>query len=98
MATPVFKVDFRRYRKAVEADVVGESALTDADFRGCRWIEGNPSPLRSGMFCGLRVLPGESWCAAHRDVVFGENSTADGQAGELAGSDGRGYNRRVVGI
>jgi hypothetical protein len=62
-------------------------ALTDADFRGCRWIEGEPKPLWGGMFCGRPVLAGESWggmfcgrpvlageswCAMHRDVVFGE--------------------------
>ena len=47
-------------------------ALTDADFRGCRWIEGEPKPLRRGMFCGRPVLAGESWCARHRLVVFGE--------------------------
>jgi hypothetical protein len=98
MATPVVKADFRQYRKDFTADVVGDSALTDADFRGCRWIEGNPSPLRSGMFCGQPVVPGESWCAGHRDVVFGENAMADGRAGELTGSPVRGQNRRVVGI
>jgi hypothetical protein len=47
------------------------SALTGADIRGCRWIEGDPKPLRRGMYCGLPVAPGESWCAAHRGVVFG---------------------------
>jgi hypothetical protein len=98
MATPVVKVDFHRYRKASAADAVGDSVLTDADFRGCRWIEGNPSPLRSGMFCGLPVLPGESWCAGHRGVVFGENATADGRADEQAGSAVAGQNRRAVGI
>ena len=47
-------------------------ALTDADFQGCRWIEDEPKPLRRGMFCGRPVLAGESWCARHRLVVFGE--------------------------
>jgi hypothetical protein len=46
-------------------------ALTDADFRGCRWIEGEPKPLRRGMFCGRPVLAGESWCVLHRGIVFG---------------------------
>jgi|SRR6516162_8508641 len=47
-------------------------ALTDADFRGCRWIEGEPKPVRRGMFCGRPVLVGESWCAMHRGIVFRE--------------------------
>lgn len=51
-------------------------ALTDADLRGCRWIEGEPKPLRRGMFCGRPVREGESWCAAHRGVVFGEDHRA----------------------
>jgi hypothetical protein len=46
-------------------------ALTNTDFHGCRWIEGDPKPLRCGMFCGSPVAPGESWCAEHRRVVFG---------------------------
>jgi hypothetical protein len=46
-------------------------SLTDADFRGCRWIEGDPTPLRGGMFCGSPVALGESWCDVHRSVVFG---------------------------
>jgi hypothetical protein len=46
--------------------------LTDADFRGCRWIEGEPKPLRRGMFCGRPVLVGQSWCAMHRGIVFRE--------------------------
>jgi hypothetical protein len=53
--------------------------LTDADFRGCRWIEGEPKPLRAGMFCGRPVAEDESWCAIHRAVVFGEGVA---QAGE----------------
>jgi hypothetical protein len=52
------------------ANDVRSSALTDADFRGCRWIEGEPMPLRSGMFCGSPVRSGESWCDAHRSLVF----------------------------
>jgi len=46
-------------------------ALTNTDFRGCRWIDGDPKPLRRGMFCGSPVAPGESWCAEHRGVVYG---------------------------
>ena len=48
-------------------------ALTDADFRGCRWIEGAAKPLRRGMFCGRPVAEGESWCAMHRGIVFWED-------------------------
>jgi hypothetical protein len=51
-------------------DGIRRPALTDADFRGCRWIEGEPSPLRSGMFCGSPVQPGKAWCAMHHGVVF----------------------------
>jgi hypothetical protein len=56
------------------ASVIGgalRGPLTDADFRGCRWIEGDPTPVRHGMFCGSPVAPGESWCAEHHGVVFG---------------------------
>ena len=54
--------------------VVGgkSGALTDADFRGCLWIEGEPKRLRRGMFCRRPVLVGESWCAMHRGIVFRE--------------------------
>lgn len=53
------------------ASMVG-GALRDADFWGCRWIEGDPTPVRRGMFCGSPVAPGLSWCTAHRGVVFEE--------------------------
>jgi|SRR6516162_3365402 len=72
--------------------VVG--TLTDADFLGCRWIQGDPIPLRRGMFCGSAVEAGESWCGEHRRVVFGEDiasgpsvqaiTTAKGKVTELA--------------
>jgi len=58
------------------ASVIGgalRGTLTDADFRGCRWIEGDPTPVRHGMFCGSPVEPGESWCDVHRSVVFGQD-------------------------
>jgi hypothetical protein len=51
------------------------SSLTDADFWGCRWIEGAPKPLRPGMFCGRPVAEGESWCPQHRRAVFGDGDT-----------------------
>ena len=56
-----------------EIDALPEAqpaSLTEADFQGCRWIEGEPSPLRSSMFCCAKTLPGESWCARHRAVVW----------------------------
>jgi hypothetical protein len=87
MVTPVLKADVRPQRKAWAVDPIGEGTLTDADFGGCRWIEGDPSPLRRGMFCGLPVVPGESWCARHRSVVFGALAAdlpADGWAGGSA--------------
>ena len=72
--------------------VVG--TLTDAAFLGCRWIQGDPIPLRRGMFCGSAVEAGESWCGEHRRVVFGEDiasgpsvqaiTTAKGKVTELA--------------
>ena len=43
--------------------------LQDADFHGCRYIEGQPTPLRRGLFCGARRVPGSSWCAAHHKIV-----------------------------
>jgi hypothetical protein len=46
-------------------------SLTGGDFRGCRWIEGGPRPLRRCMFCGRPVPEGESWNAGHRGAVFG---------------------------
>jgi hypothetical protein len=44
--------------------------LREADFRGCRFIVGEPTPLRSGMFCGAPTRPGSSWCPAHRKIVW----------------------------
>ena len=62
MVTPVPHAGVRPHRKASVVSAGRDSMLTDDDFRGCRWIEGDPSPLRRGMFCGLRVPSGESWC------------------------------------
>jgi hypothetical protein len=63
---------FRAQLNSVMEHNQDSGALTDADFRGCRWIEGDPRPLRQGMFCGLPVAPGESWCTRHRHLVFGQ--------------------------
>jgi hypothetical protein len=30
---------------AVRGPAAGEAGLTDADFKGCRWIEGEPAPV-----------------------------------------------------
>ena len=45
--------------------------LTEADFQGCRWIDGEPAPIRAGMFCCEPVAePDSSWCALHYAQVF----------------------------
>jgi hypothetical protein len=94
MATPVPNAGVHPHRKALVDNAVSAGTLTDADFRGCRWIEGDPSPLRGGMFCGLPVVSGESWCAKHRGVVFGENSAADFRSDGLAGGSAAGWQNR----
>jgi hypothetical protein len=50
MVTSVLNAGVRPHRKASAVKSARDGALTDADFRGCRWIEGDPSPLRCGMF------------------------------------------------
>jgi hypothetical protein len=99
MVTPVPHADVHPQRKASVAGAVGDGALTDADFRGCRWIEGDPSPPRPGMFCGFPVLSGESWCEKHRRVVFGENLSVEFLPQGLAGCPAAGWqNRRSAGF
>jgi hypothetical protein len=71
MMTPVLGNVVRLHRSVSVVKVECVGALTEADFRGCRWIEGEPIPLRTGMFCGSPVAPGTSWCAEHRSIVFG---------------------------
>ena len=73
MVTPVPRADVRPHRKSSVVSAVRDGTLSDADFRGCRWIEDDPWPLRPGMFCGLAVASGERWCAKHRGVVFGKS-------------------------
>jgi hypothetical protein len=46
------------------------SELSEADFRGCRWIENEPSPIRSGLWCCKTTVPGSSYCQAHRDRAW----------------------------
>jgi hypothetical protein len=48
--------------------------LTEADYRGCRWIAGEPAPLRRDMFCGKPTRPGSSWCDTHHRIAFGRNA------------------------
>jgi hypothetical protein len=94
MATPVPNAGVPPYRKALVDNAGRAGTLSDADFRGCRWIEGDPAPLRRGMFCGLPAVPGESWCARHRGIVFGENAAADLQPEGLAGGSAAGWQTR----
>jgi hypothetical protein len=44
--------------------------LDEEDFKGCRWIDGEPTPLRAGMFCALPCVPGGSWCQRHHEIVW----------------------------
>jgi hypothetical protein len=53
-----------------------EQGLREADFRGCRWIEGKPTPLHPGMFCCAPTLSGGSWCAKHRKIVWAYRRTS----------------------
>jgi hypothetical protein len=53
-----------------------QPGLSEADYRGCRWIEGKPTPLRPGMFCCAPTLSGGSWCAKHRKIVWAYRRTS----------------------
>jgi hypothetical protein len=94
MVTPVPHAGVRPHRNATVVGAVRDGNLTDADFGGCRWIEGDPSPLRPGMFCGSPVRSGESWCEKHRGVVFGQNLPAEFLPQGLAGGSAGGWQRR----
>jgi hypothetical protein len=37
---------------------------------GCRWIDGEATPLRPGMFCNAPTRPGSSWCERHSQIVW----------------------------
>jgi len=50
------------------------AGLTEQDYHGCRWIEGELAPLRAGLFCGRPVLRGSSWCPHHFRTAFGKRS------------------------
>jgi hypothetical protein len=84
MATLVPSRSARRIGLLVRGGNSG--VLTDADLRGCRWIEGEPKPLRRGMFCGRPALAGESWCYAPRHSVWGRAQAVKGGAALAASS------------
>jgi hypothetical protein len=46
------------------------TALTEADAKECRWIEGEPSPIRSGMWCCSPTAPGSPYCPRHRAIAW----------------------------
>jgi hypothetical protein len=46
------------------------AGLTEADARGCRWIEGEALPLRPGLFCCAPTAQGSSYCQAHRERAW----------------------------
>jgi hypothetical protein len=48
-----------------------QPGLSEEDLQGCRWIEGEPAPLRRGMWCGRPVSePGGAWCREHRAICY----------------------------
>jgi hypothetical protein len=51
-----------------------EPALSDADYKGCRWIEGATTPIRSGMYCCRPTRPRTSWCPEHHRIAFGRTA------------------------
>jgi hypothetical protein len=51
-------------------ETAGAGELSEADAHGCRWIEGEAIPLRSGMWCCEPTAPGSSWCPRHRAIVW----------------------------
>jgi hypothetical protein len=50
-----------------------QPVLSEEDYRGCRFIDGEPTPLRRGMFCCRPTRPGTSWCHEHRRIAFGRS-------------------------
>ena len=47
------------------------ATLRVQDLYGCRWIAGEPWPIRRGMWCGKPTRAGTSWCDEHHRVAFG---------------------------
>jgi hypothetical protein len=53
-----------------EREPAAPTALSEADFRGCRFIAGDPSPIRSGLWCCQPTAPGSSYCPRHRAIAW----------------------------
>jgi hypothetical protein len=53
-----------------EREPAAPTALTEADAHGCRWISGEPSPIRSGLWCCKPTVPGSAYCQVHRDRAW----------------------------
>jgi len=53
-----------------EREPIEPTTLTEADAHGCRWISGEPSPIRSGLWCCKPTVPGSAYCQAHRDRAW----------------------------
>jgi hypothetical protein len=47
------------------------AGLTEVEYRGCRWIEGATTPIRSGMYCCRPTRPGSSWCPERNRIAHG---------------------------
>jgi hypothetical protein len=54
----------------LEPAATAPAELREADFRGCRWIAGEPTPLHHGMYCCEPTAPNSAWCARHRGIVW----------------------------
>lgn len=54
-----------------------QPAVGIEDLRGCRWIEGEPKPLRPGMYCCQPTLPGSAWCREHYKRVWRRTTVAE---------------------
>jgi hypothetical protein len=48
-----------------------QPVLSEEDYRGCRWIAGEPTPIRSGIFCCRPTRAGSCWCPEHYRIAFG---------------------------
>jgi hypothetical protein len=72
-----------RPRKMEETMSQDLAETTDADFRGCRFIEGEPTPLRRGMYCCRPTQLGEAWCPLHSRLVWRRQRNAQAARGEV---------------
>lgn len=73
---PVIIVDLDDYRPPLPAceavaDATPSESVAFADLRAgqCRWIDGQPDGLET-RYCGVRTVPGKSWCAKHYHQCF----------------------------